>query len=88
MKGFHRIRTTVNRKNDHMEGEKMPLLISYKCQNCLVTIEWVYDQEDGVHPPDVRGCPGKGCSELHELSVRAITESEASERKLGELYSL
>jgi len=88
MKGVHRIRTTVNRKNDHTNEEKMPLLISYKCQDCLVTIEWVYDQEDGVHPSGVRGCPGKGCSELHELSVRPINESEASEWKSGEPYSL
>ena len=74
-------------KERQQEREKMPSLITYKCQKCLTIIEWIYDQESEVYPPAVRGCPGKGCSELHELNVREISESEASERKSGELYS-
>lgn len=66
----------------------MPHLITYKCQKCLATIEWIYDQESGVYPSGVRGCPGKGCSELHELNVSEISETKASERKSGELFSL
>lgn len=66
----------------------MPHLITYKCQTCLTTIEWIFDQKSGVYPEDVRGCPGQGCTELHELDVKEISETEASERKSGELFSI
>lgn len=66
----------------------MPFLTTYKCQSCLATIEWVYEKEIGVYPSGVRGCPGKGCTELHELNVTEISDEEASERKTGELFSL
>lgn len=66
----------------------MSYLITYKCQNCSVTMEWVYEQENGLTPSGLRGCPGKGCSEIHELHMRDIDENEVSEYKSGELYSI
>lgn len=66
----------------------MPILIEYNCQRCLATIEWIYEQDDGLTPSDVRGCPGQGCTELHELSVREITDDELAERSSGNLFRL
>jgi hypothetical protein len=62
----------------------MPILIEYKCQNCLATIEWVFEPNDGLSPSDVRGCPSEGCTELHKLSVTEINERDDTEIGSGD----
>lgn len=51
-------------------------------------MEWIYDQENGLTPSELRGCPGQGCSEIHELHMRDIDDNKVSEYKTGDLYSI
>ena len=65
----------------------MPLQITYKCQDCLTLIEWIYEEGEDLHPTNLTGCPGKGCTRLHELWTKEIDAEETQQLKDGEPYS-
>lgn len=53
----------------------MPLEIHYTCPNCGRVVTWIYDEDEGRITSDmVTGCPGKECTEVHEISAREIDE--------------
>lgn len=58
----------------------MPVLFEYKCQDCGSSLRWIYDEEeDRLRTDLLTGCPGAGCTRLHEVNARHVNEDEATE---------
>jgi DNA-directed RNA polymerase subunit RPC12/RpoP len=56
----------------------MPVEIKYMCHNCGRYISWIYNQnEDEINSDTVTGCPGKECTEVHDISVRKVEKNES-----------
>lgn len=53
----------------------MTLEIEIRCGNCSRFISWIYDENEGrIQSEQLIGCPGKECTELHEISVYEIDD--------------
>lgn len=57
----------------------MTIVIKYRCEFCSRTTMWLYDEGNGLYPDRIRGCPGKGCTNAHKISVVEIDDDEAQE---------
>lgn len=58
----------------------MPIELKYKCPDCGWKIKWIYDDEtEELQPEGLLGCPGKGCTRLHEISARNVPENKRKE---------
>jgi len=58
----------------------MPVLFEYKCQDCGWSLRWIYDEEeDRFRTDSLTGCPGDGCTRIHDVSARRVDEDKAAE---------
>jgi hypothetical protein len=58
----------------------MPILFEYTCPDCGSSIRWIYDEEEErLRTDSLTGCPGGGCTKLHEANARHVQEDEAAE---------
>lgn len=47
--------------------------IDYNCPNCGSSVTWSYDETgDQLQSERLTGCPGEGCTEIHEISIRKV----------------
>lgn len=63
----------------------MYLRIRVQCPLCVGEPEWIYDTDADQTHRGAMGCPG-GCTAIHDVGIRQITQDEAEEYLDKERY--
>jgi hypothetical protein len=59
----------------------IPYIISIVCPRCGADVEWVIDDPDDSPMLESTGCPGTGCSVIHQGNVRHVDDDEAEPKR-------
>lgn len=61
--------------------------IEYKCWQCHVNLYLIYNtEEETLHPDNMFGCPGDGCTSIHDFRVKETDEEEIEKYRYRERW--